>query len=176
MLLFLQAIASFISPIAREPLPIARKHDIRDAAPGKQMIIPPLVAKAAQSDIDEARRLVDAAIKKASVLNKARLDHPMRNRYSSTRAAKASRRDASSRDALLPPLLKITNEIAAAAALLAEVEAVAEAKDLSKPKRDYSYIDALYNRTAEKQAQPFWMEDIERKGAWPFGNDPSFKV
>ncbi|EER45681.1 LysM domain-containing protein [Histoplasma capsulatum H143] len=176
MLLFLQAIASFISPIVREQLPIARKHDIQNAAPGKQMIIPLLVAKAAQSDIDEARRLVDAAIKKASVLNKARLDHPMRNRYSSTRAAKASRRDASSRDALLPPLLKITNEIAAAAALLAEVEAVAEAKDLSKPKRDYSYIDALYNRTAEKQAQPFWMEDIERKGAWPFGNDPSFKA
>ncbi|PGH35768.1 hypothetical protein GX50_01351 [[Emmonsia] crescens] len=180
-LLFLEVIASFISPVLIDPLRNAHKNEIRDVVAGRQpdsnMVIPSRVAKSTQSDIDEARRIVNAAIEKASVLNKARLDYPMRNRYPMKPGARASsRRDASSRDAPPPPLLKISSEISAAAALLAEVEAVAEARDHSRSRRDYSYIDSLYNRTVEKQADTFWMEDIKRKGAWPFGNDPSFKV
>ncbi|KAL2372532.1 hypothetical protein RJZ57_003006 [Blastomyces gilchristii] len=178
-LLSLQVMASFIYPAVTDPLRSAHKHEMGDVVLETQlrlnMAIPSRVANATRSDIDKARRIVNAAIEKASVLNKARLDHPVRNHYPWKPGFKASRRDASSGDAP-PPLLKISSEIAAASALLAEVEAVAEAGDLSKTKRDYSYIDALYNRTAEKQASTFWMEDIERKGAWPFGNDPSFQV
>ncbi|OJD12350.1 hypothetical protein AJ78_07043 [Emergomyces pasteurianus Ep9510] len=182
-LLSLQVMTSFISPSIKDPLRIAHKNEMRDVAtgagtgPGPNMVIPSRVLKATRSDIQEARRIVNAAIKRAAVLNKARLDYAITNGQPVKPHARASRRDASSSDAPPPPLLNISSEIAAAAALLAEVEAVDIAgRSYSGSKRDYSYIDALYNRTVEKRAGTFWMEDIERRGTWPFGNDPSFKV
>ncbi|OAX78349.1 hypothetical protein ACJ72_07345, partial [Emergomyces africanus] len=175
-LLSLQVMTSVISPAMKDPLRIGQEIEKRDVgtarAPVPDMIMPSRVANATQSEIDEARRIVRAAILEAAILNKARMDYVMSD------GARESSRNASSSDAQPPPLLDITKEIAAAAALVAEVDAVAEVRSYYSrgSKRDYSKIDALYNRTVEKRADTFWMEDIQRKGSWPFGDDPSFKI
>ncbi|EEH47201.2 uncharacterized protein PADG_03299 [Paracoccidioides brasiliensis Pb18] len=179
-LLSLQILASVMSPVLINPLRNAHENKMHDLVPrnqlGTNVVLPPSVAKATQLDIDEARRIVDDAIKEASALNKARLEHPLRNHYQLKPGTGTSRRGEPNGDAPPPPLFQISKEIAAAAALIAEVEAVAETRDSSKSKADYSYIDVMYNRTVVRRADAFWMEDIERKGAWPFGNDRSFKV
>ncbi|KAK2762469.1 hypothetical protein FQN53_007520 [Emmonsiellopsis sp. PD_33] len=178
-MLSLQAIASAFPPgVLVNPL----RNPSKSEAPGplfgrgfeSTIMAPSRAANATESDIAEARRIVKEAIQQATIHNKARLDHPRRNKYKLKPGSKISSR--AEIDGEAPPLFKITEEVAAAAALVAEVDAFAEAMDITKPKRDYSHIDALYNRPAEKQADTFWMEEIERRGSWPFGNDPSFKV
>ncbi|PGH12173.1 hypothetical protein AJ79_04468 [Helicocarpus griseus UAMH5409] len=173
LLFSLQIAASAVPTVLVNPLQNAYDSEIQERS---NIVLPSRLANATPSDIDEARRIVNDAIRKASVLNKARLDHPLRNSHYFKPGTKSKSRDEIDRGAPPPPLLEITKEIADAAALIAEVEAVAEAGDPSKAKRDYSDIDALYNRKVKRQADTFWMEDIQRKGTWPFGNDPSFKV
>jgi len=63
-----------------------------------------------------------------------------------------------------PPLLEITDELASAAALLAELEAVS----MSMSNGSVPQV--------RKRASGFWMEDIERMGSSPWGDNPRFKV
>ncbi|KAI0457369.1 pectate lyase superfamily protein-domain-containing protein [Xylaria acuta] len=93
-------------------------------------------------------------------LNKARLAKPQRNSFGLKPGTKTSKRDDTS-----PKLLEITDEIARAAALVAELDA-----------------DSVSNATLSsptpvaKRAGTFWMEGIAHKGTVPWGNDASYKV
>jgi len=101
------------------------------------------------SAIDQARNVVREAVKKSAVLNKARLDNPRRNSYTLDPRTKLKRAESA------PPLLGLTPEIRAAAALVAEAD---------------SY-EQLQNGTL------IWMADISHQGSWPWGsNDADFKV
>jgi hypothetical protein len=59
--------------------------------------------------------------------------------------------------------LEITPEVAAAAALLTEVDAVIA---LNGPRPKFE----------RRRAQAFWMQDIKRMGSVPWGDDPDYKV
>lgn len=61
-----------------------------------------------------------------------------------------------------PPLLNITVEVAAAAALVAEAEAIASLGDGHPP--------------GIQEHSSFWMETIARRGTSPWGDDPTYKV
>ncbi|CAK7219716.1 hypothetical protein SBRCBS47491_003942 [Sporothrix bragantina] len=95
-----------------------------------------------------------------TLLNKARLDKPARNRYTLRPDTVVNKR--TSQVDATPPLLNITAEIAAAAALLAEVEASGQ-PDAAVP-------------VIAPRAGRFWMEDFQRKGTVPWGDDPNYKV
>ena len=60
----------------------------------------------------------------------------------------------------VPPLIHITDEIANAAALVAEADAAADGEPSQRVNK----------------RSTFWMENIDRKGSWPWGNDTSYKV
>ncbi|KAI0441992.1 pectate lyase superfamily protein-domain-containing protein [Xylaria telfairii] len=90
-------------------------------------------------------------------LNKARLENPRRNNFGLKPGTKITKRADNS-----PQLLEITDEIARAAALVAELEA-----------------EPVANVTADplaKRAGTFWMEGLAHKGSVPWGNDASYKV
>ncbi|KAJ0340197.1 hypothetical protein COL922a_003629 [Colletotrichum nupharicola] len=115
------------------------------------------------------RKIVQEAIAEASKLNKARLDHPARNRYKlspesrvggSTRKRQSTTGDSESVSA--PPLLNITAEIAAAAALVAEADASAFSGNSTK-------------RSVQKRGT-FWMQDISHRGTSPWGDDSSYTI
>jgi hypothetical protein len=91
-------------------------------------------------------------------LNKARLDKPARNQHNLKHGTHSN---TTSSDSARPPLLKITLDIASAAALLAELGADVNV-NLTEPVR--------------MSASAFWMEGIARKGAMLWGNDPGYKA
>ncbi|OAA55282.1 Pectin lyase fold/virulence factor [Niveomyces insectorum RCEF 264] len=118
------------------------------------------LSNATTNDINAARSVVKDAIAKMTTLNKARLAKPARNRYGLRPGTKMGKRAAT--DDAPPPLLVITDEIAQAAALLAEVDALAES-NITAP-------------VVSERASAFWMEGISRKGSVPWGNDSGYKV
>jgi hypothetical protein len=65
----------------------------------------------------------------------------------------------------VPPLLDVTEELAAAAALVAEAQATSGLLGNTSIPSDF-----LVKRGT------FWMESIARKGTSPWGNDPNYKV
>jgi hypothetical protein len=122
-------------------------------------------SNATLSDIDAARAIVKDAVAKMTKLNKARLDKPIRNNFSlkpGTKGPKNVRRAVA-----VPALLSVTDDMARAAALLAEVD-----------------IDTTLNATEstgkshEKRAGTFWMETLgqRHKGTVPWGGDSSYRV
>ncbi|KAK0746794.1 pectate lyase superfamily protein-domain-containing protein [Schizothecium vesticola] len=134
----------------------------------------PLLKSATLSELEKAVRVVEAALAESAKRNAARLANPARNHYGLAPGTivngrrKLRRRDADTEAP--PPLLKITPEIAAAAALVAEADAV-------------EFAGGSWNLNATKPAAPvarragtFWMENIARKGTVPWGDDPSYKV
>ncbi|KAH9243231.1 glycoside hydrolase family 55 protein [Colletotrichum gloeosporioides 23] len=128
-----------------------------------------LPSNTTNSELDAARKIVQEAIAEASKLNKARLDHPARNRYKlspesrvggSTRKRQSTTGDSESVSAT--PLLNITAEIAAAAALVAEADASAFSGNSTK-------------RSVQKRGN-FWMQDISHRGTSPWGDDSSYTI
>ncbi|KAI9375354.1 pectate lyase superfamily protein-domain-containing protein [Aspergillus egyptiacus] len=128
--------------------------------------------------IAKARALVKDAIAKAAVHNKARLDHPSRNHYALSPGTKFQALSAQSPDTeSAPALFNVTEDIADAAALLAEFDAAAELNATGTVKRDYSHIDVLHKRQSkEKRAGTWWMGNKEHRGSWPWGDDSSYEV
>ncbi|KAH8901101.1 pectin lyase-like protein [Thozetella sp. PMI_491] len=130
----------------------------------------PLLSTASSADIAAARAIVADAQAKSAVLNKARLANPARNTYSLAPGtivgdAKIGRkRSAEGGSSSAPPLLQITPEIAAAAALVAEADAAASSGNVSA---------AIAERAG---GVPFWMESIPRMGSSPWGTDSSYKI
>lgn len=119
---------------------------------------PPLLANATISELERARAIVNAAIQQVAVHNKARLDNPTRNKYTLNPNTKISKREDG------PPLFNVTDEIAAAAALVAEADAYADLKN------------GTLRRGIDKRAGTYWMGSIARMGSWPFGGDSTYVV
>ncbi|KEZ41672.1 Uncharacterized protein SAPIO_CDS6833 [Scedosporium apiospermum] len=90
--------------------------------------VAPLAKTASSSDLARARAIVEEAILKSAELNTARLEHPLRNKYSlhpgTVIGGSIARRHRRDEVETVPPLLKITDEIAAAAALVSEADAL----------------------------------------------------
>ncbi|RFU75893.1 pectin lyase fold virulence factor [Trichoderma arundinaceum] len=128
----------------------------------------PLLKDASTEDIENARKIVEDAITKSTRLNKARLAKPLRNKYelepgtmlgdSTSNRRSRRRRDSDE----VPPLLEITDEIAAAAALVTEAEAEGLISNIT--------------RRAASASGTYWMEHIDRKGTVPWGNDQGYKI
>jgi len=132
---------------------ITRQHLVNSRA---ALLSPFATARnASNSDIEAARRIVKESIAKMTIANKARLAKPHRNNYRLKPGTKTSKRDEDTR----PKLLEITDEIAHAAALIAEFE-----------------TEPSPNTTTAKRAGTFWMESLARKGTVPWGNDANYKV
>jgi hypothetical protein len=165
---FLLSLAVSESPVAFEvgqslPKPLqlrATENNITDVP-----------TNATSSAIASARAIVADAIKKATLANKARVENPLRNIYTLRPADAAKvRRDS-------PTLFEVTPEIAAACALIAEVEAAAEAKNGTLHK-DYSAIipDRKRSEKETRATDEYWMGNLQNLGTQPFGNDTSYKV
>lgn len=90
-------------------------------------------------------------------LKKARLAKPSPNNFKLKPGTKVSRRDDDVPPP--PPLLEVTEGIARAAALVAEID---------------THLTA--NTTHSKRAGTFWMQGLAHKGTVPWGNDASYKV
>lgn len=128
-----------------------------------------VLADATPSQLERARQIVNAAIEEAGKRNAARLAHPMRNTYMlhpKTGGLARRKRGAAPVVDLTPPppLLDLTDEIRAAAALVAEAEAKNETR--------------LATRPAAATAQgKWWMGNLKHSGGWPWGkNKDDYKV
>lgn len=123
-------------------------------------ITAPLIQNATTNKIEQARQVVKDAIAEATKRNKARLDHPARkiNKLKPGTQINTKRDDG---EKPAPALLEITHEIAAAAALLAELDASTNDTVIMKPR-----------------ASSFWMENISRKGTHPtsWGGSSGYKI
>ncbi|RDA91604.1 hypothetical protein CP533_4653 [Ophiocordyceps camponoti-saundersi (nom. inval.)] len=119
----------------------------------------PLLRSGESLELARAREIVEAAILKSSELNKARYERPMGRKY---KLAYRNRPDLDNEGNKVPPLLEITKEIAAAAALVSNANARMEAL------RQANFT--------KRSAATYWMQHIERKGTVPWGDDPNYKV
>ncbi|KAI1810628.1 pectate lyase superfamily protein-domain-containing protein [Poronia punctata] len=132
----------------------------------------PLLKKASARDLQAARVLVKKARAESNKLNKVRVARQLRNKYGlkpgtvvgGTASGKRGLASSSVNDheSAVPPLLDITEEIAAAAALVAEADAKAKTGNFTK--------------RASAAAGTYWMGSIARKGTVPWGDDPSYVV
>ncbi len=120
------------------------------------------VQNASAADIETAKAMVSHAIAEMTKLNKARLEHPARTRFQLKPGTKIGDRKRANTDAP-PPLLKITDDLARAAALVAELNAQQKAGNKS-------------THTVEKRGGSFWMGNLDHKGSVPWGDDSSYKV
>jgi hypothetical protein len=140
-------------------------HHAMDAAPllapEMPLVSRSLLSNASPSDIDAARKVVKDAIAEMTIRNHARLANPARNRYIKPSTKVRERAETADVDSP-PPLLNITQEIAMAAALIAEA-------DVAKAFNDTS-------TRSQKRAGTFWMQDLDRRGAVPWGQDIGYKV
>jgi len=116
------------------------------------------VANASTTDVQTARAIVKDAIAKMAKLNKARIDRPARNNYKLRPDTRKPKRGVEE----TPPLLTITEDLARAAALLAELDAKTSS--------------ANYSSIAEKGTGAFWLGNLDHKGSVPWGDDNSYKV
>ena len=129
----------------------------------------PLAKSATMEGLEKARKIVEDAMAESAKRNQARHARPARNVYRLKPGTvvgdkrKSRRQDADAAEPP-PPLLEITPEIAAAAALVAEAEAVDGLGNLTK------------RAVVAPRAGTFWMESIARKGTVPWGDDPNYKV
>jgi hypothetical protein len=121
----------------------------------------PLASKASMGDVSRAREIVTAALNQVEISNSLRIANPIRNQYYLKPGTKIfPRRDES--DALLPPApFNVTDEIANAAALVAEVDA-SEAFNGTQVKA--------------KRAGTWWMGSKTHRGSVPWGNDSTYQV
>lgn len=123
-----------------------------------------------------ARKIVADAQKKMKVANKARVDNPKRNNYSLKPGSLSGRRADAAAAAFI-----VTDEIAAAAALVAEADAAAELKN-GTLQTDYSFAETLglkygnERRDKAKRDGDYWMGKLDNLGTQPFGGDSSYKV
>ncbi|KAH7027557.1 pectate lyase superfamily protein-domain-containing protein [Microdochium trichocladiopsis] len=135
----------------------------------------PLLKRATAHDLQAARETVKKAQAAANKLNKARVANPLRNKYSlkpgtvvggssntTVKSKRLTARDSTAETA--PPLLEITDEIAAAAALVAEAEA------------SVGSFNSTSKRRIAARSGTFWMEHLARKGTVPWGDDPNHVV
>lgn len=114
--------------------------------------VTPLIKRATAAELKSARSIVTKALAESQKLNKARVANPLRNKYSLRPGTKIaggtapgdSRIQSINKD--VPPLLVITDEIAAAAALVAEAEMKGKLRNVTR-------------RAAAAGSGTFWMQE-----------------
>ena len=143
-----------------------------------------LAKRATAEELEQARQIVANAIAEAGRLHEARYQRPARNSYRlkpgtvigngttvlPIRRRSRSRRGANGAEAP-PPLLEITEEIARAAALVAEADALAAARSGS-----FSNVPAGNVTRRQTSAGTFWMQGLARKGRVPWGGNSIYAV
>lgn len=147
------------------------------AAPGSHVADPlsmaPLARRATPSALERARAVVQQAIAESARRNEARYQNPLRNQHrlrpgtvvgGQTVGAERRRRHRRDLGEAPPPLLEITDEIADAAALVAEADALAAGGNNITVSRRQS------------GAGSFWMASITRKGIVPWGDNSTYTV
>ncbi|EGO56022.1 hypothetical protein NEUTE1DRAFT_117997 [Neurospora tetrasperma FGSC 2508] len=133
--------------------------------------VTPLLKRATVKDLEAARNIVKKALADSSRLNKARVARPLRNKYSLKPGTMVGgggvvgKQNIAYRgiDQDVPPLLDITDEIAAAAALVAEADSLGGWKNVTK-------------RAATTSAGTYWMQSLARKGTVPWGDEPDYAI
>ncbi|KAE9372961.1 glycoside hydrolase family 55 protein [Stipitochalara longipes BDJ] len=139
-----------------------------------EQVVTPLLKRATAQDLQAARTIVKNAIAESSKLNEARVAAPLRNQYSLkpgtvvgsgvvAGAGAGAGAGSTSINEGFPPLLTITDEIAAAAALVAEADAVSASWNVTK-------------KRAAAAGGSYWMQSLARKGTVPWGKDPNYVV
>ncbi|KAK3505264.1 pectate lyase superfamily protein-domain-containing protein [Neurospora crassa] len=121
--------------------------------------VTPLLKRSTAKELQVARTIVKKALADSARLNKARVAHPLRNNYGLKPGTvvggghgPGEQRIASiKQDVEVLPLLDITDEIAAAAALVAEADSVGGWKNVTK-------------RAATASTGTYWMQGLDRKG------------
>lgn len=114
--------------------------------------------------VEQAREVVDAALADWASYNKARFDNPRHNVYSPTPESVlgSTKRDTSDSVLAIPD---VTEDIANAAALVAEIDAAAGFRN-----------GTILPPIKKRAGTAFWMETISRSGSQPYGGDSSYKV
>lgn len=135
----------------------------------------PLLQNATLADIDRARKLIAQAIVELTKHNKERIANPARNQYklspntkfSASAKARHGVVQSTDPDPAPPPLYNVTDEVQAAAALLAEADAAGVG---------LTNLTRRHSSSRVQKRGTFWMETITRRGTVPWGNDLSYKV
>ncbi|CAK7219086.1 hypothetical protein SCUCBS95973_003705 [Sporothrix curviconia] len=127
--------------------------------------IPQRLMNATDTDLSQAQRIVDQALAEASVLNAARVASPRRNNYYASPYTSLTKKSSfgGSTPPPPPPLLEITEEIADAAALVAELDA-------------FNSNTTRYVAPEKRDGGSFWMETLARKGSSPWSTISDFQV
>lgn len=168
---------------------------VRRNTPKTRTDAAPLVKNATAAEIETARKLVDKAIAASGDRNRARFAHMSRNHYilkpgtvvggsrdkrrKSAYDSGAGKREEEDGSAVPPALLKVKPELAAAAALVAEADAVGLTGNMtfaSANSRTGGSRKSDDTGAATAAAGTFWMEMIDRKGSVPWGKDANYKV
>lgn len=114
--------------------------------------VTPLLKRATAQDVQAARHVVEKALAESSRLNKARVAQPLRNKYGLRPGTKVGGGSvpgdgvaAATTNQDVPPLLDITDDIAAAAALVAEADSMGGSQNVTK-------------RAAAASTGTYWMQ------------------
>ncbi|KAK4144852.1 pectate lyase superfamily protein-domain-containing protein [Dichotomopilus funicola] len=138
-------------------------------------LVQSLLKRAVAGDVANAQAIVDKAKAESAKRNAGRLARRLRNAYglrlgtivgSTHTQAEAAESSALSVNKGVVPLLNITDEIANAAALVAEAEAKSELNTTS----------TTANTAKRATAGAYWMGSLARKGIVPWGDDASYVV
>lgn len=152
----------------------------RRDAPSNTPETTPLVKNATAADIAAARKLVDAAISQSGDMNRARFSNMARNHYSLKPGTKIGgstvQRRLGKRDDTPPPLFQVTPELAAAAALVAEADALVMSENSTSIAVNGTITAQEKRAIIDRAIGTFWMETIDRKGTVPWGNNATYKV
>jgi len=145
--------------------PVLGKAKVRSISDSN---ITPLLKRATSQQLQDARTVVEQALVESSKLNQARLAKPLRNTYGLKPGTVVGGSIVPAGNATthpnqdVTPLLQITDQIAEAAALVAEADAVATTGNATK--------------RAVATTGTYWMQSLARKGTVPWGNDPEYVV
>lgn len=140
--------------------------------------VPYRVRQATSAEITQARSLVDDSLRLVASFNEARFEYQARDAFGTMNRTigRGKRRHRIQ----VPPLFEVTPELAAAAALVAEVDAVREhtAKIKFDKPSEHPQIPAMkfVSDSERTNQQVFWMDQLNHQGSWPWGNNPSYKV
>lgn len=133
----------------------------------RHVAVPTKLGNVTQSQYIAAKSLVDDALRQVEEINSVRFASPSRNHYS---PRPAGRRGGTRKGQPAP--FKMTPELKAAAALTNKIDNLnSPAPAQSVANRTLGPLDA---RAAA--AGTFWMQNIARNGAWPWGKNPNHKV
>ena len=123
--------------------------------------------------VESARAMVSATIQQMTAYNKQRIQNPRKNNYGPRPSAQSKARDEE-----VPPPPVLNQTVIAAAALVAEIDAAAEAAN-GTLFRDWSEYGKMIGRTpssSKRSTSSYWLPNKDHIGSWPYGSDSSFKV